>query len=139
MLGTALYWGEGTKTKRGTVDFTNSDPRSVQVMMRYFREVCEVPEDKFRARVLLHPHLDSSAAEQYWRKVSGIPATNFYKTSMQHNKASKNLKDSLPFGTFSVSINDTTLYLRLMGWMEGMYRRLIPESSQIPCRHHKFL
>lgn len=138
-LGTALYWGEGSKTSRGTVDFTNSDPRSIQIMMRFFKEICSVPDHKFRGHVILHPHLDSQSAENYWHKISGIPLKQFHKTTMQHNKASKNKKDSLPFGTFSIGIYDTTLYLRIMGWMEGMYSHLIHKDAYVPCKFHQFL
>lgn len=138
-LGAALYWGEGSKTRRGTVDFTNADPRSIQVMMRYFREVCSVPSRKFRGHVILHPHLNAREAEHYWSRISGIPLSQFHKTSMQHNIASKNKKDSLPLGTFAIGIYDTTLYLRIMGWMEGIYTRLIEKDEQVPCKFHKFL
>lgn len=138
-LGAALYWGEGSKTKRGTVDFTNSDPRNIQIMMRYFKEICAVPDEKFRGHVILHPHLDSQRAEQYWSKISGIPRKNFHKTSMQHNIASKNKKDSLPLGTFAIGIYDTKLYLRIMGWLEGIYIRLVEKENQVPCKFHQFL
>ena len=138
-LGAALYWGEGSKTSRGTINFTNADPRSIQVMVRYFKEVCGVTDQKFHGHVILHPHLDARKAERYWSRISGIPLTRFQKTSMQHNKASQNKKDSLPLGTFSVSVYDTLLYLRLMGWMEGMYARLIKKDKQVPCKFHQFL
>lgn len=138
-LGTAFYWGEGAKTNRGTVDFTNSDPRGIQIMMRYFKEICNVPDQKFRGHVILHPHLDALQAERYWSKISGIPCAQFHKTSMQHNKASKNKKDSLPLGTFSIGIYDTVLHLRIMGWMDGMYLRLVDKNKQVPCKYHQFL
>lgn len=138
-LGAALYWGEGSKTKRGTVDFTNSDPRGIQIMMRFFKEICDIPHKKFRGHVILHPHLDARKAEQYWHKISGIPLKQFQKTSMQHNKASQNKKDSLPFGTFAIGIYDTMLYLKIMGWMEGIYIHLINKEEQVPCKHHQFL
>ncbi|MDP2655353.1 MAG: hypothetical protein Q8P17_02210 [bacterium] len=138
-LGTALYWGEGSKTSRGTVNFTNSDPRSIQIMMRYFKEVCDVPNPKFRGHVILHPHLDALKAERYWSKISGISLTKFQKTSMQHNKASKNKKDSLPLGTFSIGVYDTVIYLRIMGWMDGIYCNLIEKKRQVPCKFHQFL
>ncbi|MBI5406011.1 hypothetical protein HY972_03195 [Candidatus Kaiserbacteria bacterium] len=138
-LGTALYWGEGSKTNRGTVNFTISDPQSIQIMMRYFKEWCNVPDLKFRGHVILHPHLDAQKAERYWSRISGIPITRFHKTSTQHNKASQNKKDSLPLGTFSIGIYDTILYLRLMGWMQGMYNRLIEKNRQVPPRYDQFL
>lgn len=139
LTGAALYWGEGSKTKRGRVDFTNSDPRSIQIMMHFFRKVCRVPEPKFRGHVILHPRLDPTRAEQYWSRISGIPKHQFYKTSQQHNKASAGKKDSLPFGTFSINVNDTQLYLRIMGWIEGLYIRTVSDSARVPCRFHEFL
>jgi hypothetical protein len=138
-VGAALYWGEGSKTKRGTVDFTNSDPRSIQVMMRYFREICGVPDEKFRGHVILHPHLNARKAERYWSRISDIPLAQFHKTSMQHNKASKNKKDSLPLGTFAIGVYDTLLYLRVMGWMEGIYAGLIGKEKRVLCKFHQFL
>lgn len=138
-LGAALYWGEGAKTKRGTVNFTNSDPRNIQIMMRYFKEVCGVHEVKFRGHVILHPHLDRKKAERYWSKISEIPLHQFYKTTMQHNKASKNKKDSLPLGTFAIGINDTKLYLQIMGWLEGLYIHLIEPDKQVSTKFHQYL
>lgn len=139
LIGVALYWGEGSKTKRGTVDFTNSDPQSIQIMMRFFREVCNVPRSKFRGHVILHPHLDAEKAERYWSRISGVPRSQFYKTTMQHNRASKNKKDSLPLGTFAIAVHDTILFLRIIGWMEGVYSHLVPKSKQVPSKIHQFL
>jgi predicted transcriptional regulator len=138
-LGIALYWGEGSKTSRGTVNFTNTDPRSIQIMMHFFKDICGIPDQKFHGHVILHPHLDARKAEHYWSRISGVPITRFQKTSMQHNRASQNKKDSLPYGTFSVSVYDTVFYLRLMGWMDGVYMRLIEKNKQIPCKFHRFL
>ena len=138
-MGCALYWGEGSKTSRGTLGFTNSDPRAIQVMMRFFREVCGVKDGKFRAHAMLHPHLKPERAEIYWSDVSGIPRAQFYKTSMQHNKSSKNKKDSLPNGTFTINVHDTVLYLKVMGWLEGMYIGLVLDGEYLPCKYHEFL
>ena len=116
-LGTSFYWGEGSKANRGTVDFTNSDPRGIQVMMRYFKEVCNVPDQKFRGHVILHPHLDARKAEHYWSKISGIPLTQFHKTSMQHNKASKNKRTAcrLALSLLAFTIQHST-YGSWAGW-----------------------
>lgn len=138
-IGCALYWGEGTKTKRGTLNFTNSDPRSIQVMRQFFKRVCGVSDEKFRGHVILHPHLDKVRAERYWSQISEVPLEQFYKTSMQQSKSSKGKKDSLSFGTFSLSVNDTVLYLRVMGWLEGMYSMLVTGENYVPCKYHQFL
>lgn len=138
-LGQGLYLGEGAKYSRANASFYNSDPRIIQIMMRFYREICHVPDSKFRAQVLLHPHLNASRAEEYWSKISGIPHSQFQKTSKQHNKASKGKKDSLPMGTFTIGVYDTQLFLKIMGWMEGAYQHMIPESLQIPSRYQAVL
>ncbi len=119
LVGTALYWGEGSKKKRGMVEFTNSDPRMIKFMKYFLREVCAVPEDKFRGHVYLHAHLSPHKAEAYWSGVSNIPLTQFHKTSIQKNKK-KLQKDTLPFGTFAIVVCDTKLKLTIMGWIEGL-------------------
>jgi transposase len=121
IMGVGLYWAEGSKTNRSTVEFYNSDPRLIKIMKRFFVEVCGVPEYKFRGHIYLHPHLDSTRAEKYWSGISGIPRSQFFKTTQQQNRASKNKKDSLPYGTFSLGVYDTKLFLRINGWMEGVY------------------
>jgi len=122
LIGAALYWAEGSKSQRGTVQFSNSDPKSVQVMMRFFKEICEVPKGKFRGHIFLHPHLNTERAEKYWHNISGIPLNQFYKTSKQQSKASKGKKDTLPFGTFSIQICSTELFLKIKGWIEKLYK-----------------
>lgn len=125
LIGIALYWAEGSKTRRGIVEFSNSDPRLIEIMMKFFKEICSVPSEKFRGHIHLHEHLSIKNAEKYWSKISKISVQQFFKTSNQHNKASKNKKDSLPFGTFSIYVCSTELFLKIKGWMEGLYLRLI--------------
>ena len=124
-IGIALYWAEGSKSKRGNVEFSNSDPRMIKIMMEFFKKVCETPREKFRGHVYLHPHLSKRSAEKYWSNVSGIPKDQFFKTSQQHNKASKNKKDCLPYGTFSINIGDTKLFLKIKGWIEATHDRVM--------------
>ncbi len=121
-FGIAAYWGEGNKKHRGSVEFFNSDPKFIKIMIKFFTEVCGVPHNKLKGRIHLHQHLDARTAENYWVKISGIPITQFQSTAQQHNKASKNKKDTLPYGTFMVGVYDTKLFLKIKGWMEGIYQ-----------------
>ncbi|MEX0916979.1 MAG: hypothetical protein WDZ90_00410 [Candidatus Paceibacterota bacterium] len=125
MLGVALYWGEGGKTARGLVRLSNSDPQVIRIMMRFFREVCDVPEEKFRGHVHTFSHLNAEHAEQYWAKVSGIPRACFYKTYVKPSKAGQGKKDSLPHGTFQIYVCNTNLFLTIMGWISGVYSQAL--------------
>lgn len=125
LIGVALYWAEGSKTRRGIVEFCNGDPKLISIMMRFFKEICHISPEKFRGHIHLHFHLSAKGAEHYWHKVSSIPLNHFFKTSQQHNKSRKNKKDSLPFGTFSIYICSTELFLKLKGWREELYNKIV--------------
>ena len=121
LIGIALYWGEGSKTLRSGVQFSNSDPRSIQLMMQFFRKICNVPKNKFRGHINIHPHLNVKKAEKYWHNTAGIPLNQFYKTSKQQSRASKRKKDTLPYGTLNIQICSTELFLKIKGWIEKIY------------------
>jgi predicted transcriptional regulator len=128
LMGMMLYWGEGGKTRR-TVRFSNSDPDLIKMMMIFFREICEVPEVKFRGHIHIHHHLDHKAGEKYWSQISGIPASRIYKTYRKLNKSSLGKKDSLPNGTFDIYVLDTFLFYKIVGWARGISMRLLGESK----------
>lgn len=118
IIGLCLYLGEGSKAQRGAAKIANSDPAVIKIMMRYFREICLVPEKKFRGHIHTYSHLNVKKAEIYWAKVSGIPKSQFYKTYSKPSIASKGKKDSTPYGTLDVTICSTKLYLQIMGQIE---------------------
>lgn len=120
VVGTALYWGEGYKAAVNMVGFSNSDPKMVVLMMKFFKEICEVSESKFRGAVHIHPHLDIIKAEKFWSRVSGIPLTQFHKTQLGISRASKHKRDTLPLGTFNIIICDTRLQSKIRGWIKGL-------------------
>ena len=120
LIGVALYWGEGGKTERSMARIANADPYVISFMMRFFREVCEVPEEKFRGHVHTFSHLNAKKAEEYWSGISGIPGTQFFKTYSKPSIASKSKKDSLPYGTFQIYVCDTKLFYRIKGWIERL-------------------
>lgn len=120
LIGSALYWAEGAKTQPSTAVFTNTDPDMVKLMMRFFIECCGVPIKQFRGGVHIHPHLDVLSAQRYWAKISGIPLTQFHKPHLAVSSASRQKKDTLPFGTFRITVNDVRVRSKITGWIEGM-------------------
>lgn len=123
LIGTMLYWAEGGKTKRSLVRFSNGDPEMIKIMMRFFKKICDVPEEKISGHIHIHPHLNHKIAEKYWSKISGIPLNQFYKTYRKPNKSSKYRegKDSLPYGTFDIYICNTKLFLKIYGWVKAVF------------------
>lgn len=118
-LGVGLYWGEGGKTQQ-TARLSNSDPYVIKKMMRFFRETCNIPEEKFRGHIHTFSHNNVLQAEKYWSEISDIPVKRFFKTYAKQSRASKNKRKTLPYGTFQIYIHDTKFFFRMMGWIEYM-------------------
>lgn len=127
LIGIILYLGEGAKTKRGTVAVANSDPVVIKIMARFLREVCKVPESKFRGQIHTFAHANIDKTKKYWSNITGIPQKQFYKTYVKPSSASLNKRKTLPFGTFDLSVNDTKLQLTIFGWMEKIKELTVPE------------
>ncbi|MBL7053534.1 MAG: helix-turn-helix domain-containing protein [Candidatus Portnoybacteria bacterium] len=121
IIGIALYWGEGSKTQRGSVRIFNSDPKIITLSMIFFRKICEVSEDRFRGRLYIHSHLKKRQAEKFWSDLTKIPLSQFHKTHVKKSIASKNKRDTIPLGTFEIYIGDTSLFLKIKGWIEKIY------------------
>ncbi len=119
-IGAALYWAEGYTASRNSIIFANTDPRMIQLMMLFFRRVCNVPESKFRGKVAIHPHLNTKKAEKFWSKVSKIPVRQFNKPLLAVSRASKGKRDTLPMGTFSILIGDVYTCSKIKGWIDGL-------------------
>lgn len=122
LIGTVLYWAEGYTATHNMINFSNSDPHMIALMMQFFRRVCQVPEPKFRGVVHIHPHLDKDNAERFWSRISGIPLGQFHKAQFGISKASKHKRDTLPLGTFRIVICDTRLLCKIKGWIQGVGR-----------------
>lgn len=120
LMGIMLYWAEGGKTQR-MVRFSNGDPEMIKMMMSFFREVCFVPEEKFRGYIHIHPHLSVVGAEVYWSEIAGIPLKQFFKTYSKKNVSSKNKRNSLPYGVLDVYVMDVKLFLKISGWAQGVF------------------
>lgn len=123
LIGASLYWAEGYKRNNmWKVDFSNSDPWMVKIMMRFFREVCKIPEDKFTPIVHLYSGLSAEKAVNYWSKITEVPSKQFQKSFVSKSKASKNkrVSNTLPYGTLHISVNDTYTLNTIFGWIKGL-------------------
>ena len=114
--GLMLYWAEGDKSDlREEVKFSNSDPFMIQFMMRWFREVREIPEKKFRIALHIHTLHCRKKIEQFWAPITGIPLNQFHKTQIKPTGLGQR-RNKLYNGTCAICIHDKNLFRRIKGW-----------------------
>ena len=122
LVGAALYWAEGDKKDRWNIRFCNSDPAIIKVMMDFFKKICYVKKNKFRAEIQIHPNIVEKETKVYWSKITGIPTSQFIKTQIAISKSSKFKRpaNKLPYGTLRIKISDINLVNKLKGWILGL-------------------
>jgi hypothetical protein len=126
LVGTALYWGEGYKkgaegSNWKCVDFTNSDPTMIKMIMRFFRETCWVKNESFKIQIMLHNNIFKKEALKFWSKVTKVPKKQFIKISIIKSKASKEKqKNVLKYGTVHIRVYNTDLFHKIIGYIDGI-------------------
>lgn len=131
LLGVALYWAEGYKKgiiRNGRertshiVSLTNSDPKLVRFFVKFLRENCLVPHERIRIWLRFFKHQNERHLKRFWSSTLSIPTANFGKSLLTVSAASKGRRpyNQLPYGVVQVSVNDTKLYHRIMGYIEGV-------------------
>lgn len=125
IIGSMLYWAEGGKTKRGFLVFVNSDSKMVQVMMRFFREICLIPNKSIKARVQIYPGMNYNKILNFWTRLLKLPKQNFYPPQTQISRASSKRKvNILPYGTIRLAVYNTNNVSKVMGWIEGISEQI---------------
>ncbi len=133
LVGTALYWAEGYKRPivRGgkertchPVSFANSDPELVKIFICFLSRACGIDKNQMKAEIRGHEHLNERSTKQFWVDLTGIPEKNFGKTYFGVSRSSQGKKpfNRLPYGTITIRVNDTVLFHRIMGWIDGLSR-----------------
>lgn len=120
LAGLMLYWAEGDKSQtREVVKFSNSDPEMVKLMMKWFRTVCRVPEERFRICIHMHALHCRPEIEKYWSQIASVPLNQFHRTQVKPTSL-RYRRNPLYNGTCAVSVQNRNLFRRISGWKAGV-------------------
>lgn len=118
LIGVILYKCEGTRLRKDlrypstyyyAIEFTNSDPKLIQLFLEFLRKIVGIEENKLKCELFLYSDQNIKELEQFWSKISSV--NRFNKTLVFQSKNSK-YKPS-PFGTCKLRYHDKGAYLRL--------------------------
>ncbi|MFH1509965.1 MAG: hypothetical protein ABID67_02370 [Candidatus Nealsonbacteria bacterium] len=89
LIGSALYWAESGTKNKNSLRFGNSNPLMIKAILKFFREICNIPDDKIGARVHIYPGINYCKIRNFWSQVTKLSKKNFYPPQTQISKASK--------------------------------------------------
>lgn len=106
-----LYFGGGTKKRRGSMVFGSSNPKNVSLYLKLLRFCYNIDEDKLRCTIQCRNGQDIEDLENFWGNVTQIEKSRFYKTQIDPRTIGKEMKNSEYKGVcridcFSVEIFD---------------------------------
>lgn len=118
LIGTCLYWSEGSKKTR-KVELCNSDPNIINIFIKWLERTYELSKEDFHCYVGIndaHRHREVEVKE-YWSKNTNIPLSHFTKTSFKKYPLRKKFENfNEHFGTLSVRVlRPTRIFYNILG------------------------
>ncbi|MBQ1049814.1 helix-turn-helix domain-containing protein [Micromonospora sp. C51] len=137
ILGAAIYWCEGTKSKPWRRDdhlqFVNSDPGLHALFLR-FLEVCGVDRAVPTYRVSIHETADPEVAAEWWAAELGVPRERFRRATLKKHRPStvrRNAGDEYK-GCLVINVpRSRELYWRIEGMIAELFRSAAEHTSAV--------
>lgn len=135
IIGTMLYWAEGSKEKEyqpgSTFAFSNMDPRMIKIMLIWLFKVCKINKNMLIFNIFLHETHRARTEEikRFWAKITGFPVDNFGTIYWKKNKLSKTKRrntEALYHGVLKIKVRQSSeLVRKIAGWSEGIFEKII--------------
>ena len=122
IIGTMLYWGEGYKAGKDTVDFANSDKDMIVLFMKFLRHVCGVDEKRLRVYSYFYSNQNIKKNINYWSNLTKIPKSQFTKPYIREDFR-ENKKNKMPYGLIHIRYSDKKLLNLIKDWINE-YRKI---------------
>jgi transcriptional regulator with XRE-family HTH domain len=126
IAGLMLYAGEGSKTEKVSnqhIELANSDPNILRIFINFLTNICSVPKEKIKIRLILYSDIDIKEAQGYWSKELEIPLNQFQKEFIKQSfksSAFRHLRRA-KYGTAHINVYDVNIYRKVVAWIKAIY------------------
>lgn len=124
LIGTVLYWAEGTKQREHSVSqkvsFNNSDPRMILFFSRWIREICLRKKSDLTYSIYIHRTADQLKAKKFWESLLKTSIDKMYFKRHNPKTNRKNTQENY-FGLLRIDVKKSTdLNRKIKGWITGI-------------------
>ena len=129
LIGAALYWAEGSKTK--IFSMTNSDPVMILFFVKWIERYFSIKPSSLKSRLNFYEQQNEDHLKRFWSDLTGIPLENFTKSYIK--RQGKNFKkNNLYYGTIRVTIpRGTNMRYRTFGWIESALQDILNDTDEV--------
>lgn len=68
LTGLVLFWAEGSKVFRGSIQLANLDHRMLEIFAKFLRKICGIQENRLKLYVRVYKGFDINNAKRYWAR-----------------------------------------------------------------------
>jgi len=119
-----LYWAEGYKVGKNTIDFANSDPQMALIFKHFLSRVCRVDEKRIRGHLYCYEGQDIKALTRYWSNLLSIPEKQFIKPYVKKTGSPGSRGPRMVHGLVHIVYCDTKLLRQILQWIEEYHQNL---------------
>ncbi len=129
LMGTMLYWAEGSKEKEyrpgSGVQFTNMDPTMICLFLRWLKDVCYIDNTELIFEIYIHDTHRHRVKQiiDFWSEKIGIAPDYFSRIYFKKANIKTNRKniDDTYFGVIRIRVRSSiSLNRRIAGWTQGV-------------------
>lgn len=129
LIGTALYWGEGSKEKKHSpgvgVRFSNSDSSMIMFFVNWLISIVRVPREELYFELYIHENYRHRLKKviKYWAQKTNFPESTFSRIYFKKNKIKTNRKNTGDdyYGLIRIVVRKSSnLNRKIQGWIEGI-------------------
>ncbi len=118
LTGIMLYWAEGAKSIKASLQLANLDHRMLQLFIRFLREICGVNEERLKLYVRVYKRFSREKARRYWARTLKMPAKRVYVYPHTDGR-SKADKQWSQYGIATLQLHS----LKLRNWIDSMIEK----------------
>lgn len=128
IAGLCLYWAEGSK-RASSFQFVNSDPKMITFMILWIQKYLGISKDHIFIRLSTHSDFIEEKYEDFWANITGIPLSQFKKTTYKPNRHGAYKKNPIYKGCVRLEIAKTGM--ALLRKTIYMYEAFVLESKML--------
>ena len=133
MAAVMLYWAEGYKIGKSTVDFANSDSDMVLIFWKFLAEICGVDRSRVRLYLYAYEGQDVEKLMQYWCEILDLPRKHFTKPYIKKTAELQGSRGPrMIHGLVHIRYCDTKLLRQVLIWIDE-YRRKCVDGRVVNC------
>lgn len=111
-----LYLGEGDRAGKHAVKMGNSDPRILNIFLKFLRKICNVKESKIAAELNIFDDVNVEEAIEFWLKKLNLKRNQLKTVIIRKSNKKGTYKHKSEKGTFALYVSNVKLKNKIMEW-----------------------